>query len=578
MVLPDTPERDPSRSHRLPALGAVITMSVLAVLILGRLTSPTVPPDPSETATAPDSTTTTLLDPRPEIDAFTEHGQPLSWEGLSGIGDHRPLAIVELDGEAVIFTTPADHLVGEAGQISIREPWRYGGLDAWWPWQLGTELLARSTRVVAAGTLFQTIKPTSFGVLAMGVETATGVPSTWTSTNGLEWSRLDLLNPSGDPIYVYEAHVQGETTFLLAMDNPRAGWPYAREVALDRYGDAAFTMVQLTRDRYAVFGVLGLQLGVIPVPNEEPLAATARYLLRTEDGIAWDLVDLPDLGDAFLGDLVTSPDGGLWMLAYTFEGPVVYASPDGIGWVRHGDQTLTRSGGVYYRLAISRPWGEGNLMVTMDSSAHTKLLRSDDLYDWTEVFDFGTILSPSYGPRTWSLGAWDSGTQGIALVAQRVESADEFQDDEPIETLHKDGFSLEVTRHHVRLMGPGADITASRFYSLPHARIRFDLDDRSVVFLDVEGSDLVRFSFAELAAADVPSYPEAPIVSMSQAFLYSTDGTNWTVQDISEVTGGTWATHVALIGDRVFLVTDSGMDSQPFRGFDQGWILTARIP
>lgn len=579
MVLPDTPERDPSRSHRLPALGAVATMSVIAVLILGRLTSPSPPPDPSESAvTAPESTTTTVLRSTPEIEAFAERGQPLTWEALAGIGGHRPLAIVELNGEVLVFTTPADSLVGELGQISINEPWRYGGLDAWWPWQPQSELLPSSARVVASGTLFHTIESTSFGLLAMGVEAGTGLPSTWTSTDGRDWSRLDLHDPLGDSIYIYEAHVHGESTFLFAIDNPRAGWPYAREVAHDRYGDAAFTMVHLTRDRYAIFGVLGLHLGVISVPDGDPVGATPNYyLMRTEDAIEWEFESLPEIDAVFVGDLVTSPDGDLWMLAYTFEGPVVYTSPNGSEWVRHHDQTLTHAGGVYARVLNSRPSAEDNLVVTMDDSG-TTLLHSENLHDWTEVFDFGTILSPSYGNRTWNLGAWDSGTQGIALVTQRVESVPEVHTEEPIETLHKDGFTLEVSRHHVRLMGPGADITVSRYYSVPHDRIRFDLDTGSVVFLDVDGGEVVRFSFHDLAAVDVPSLPDPAVVTIDQAFLHSRDGLDWTVQDISDVTGGTWATHLSLVGDRVYLVTGSGFDDRFYSGGDQGWILSATIP
>jgi hypothetical protein len=99
MVLPDTPERDPSRSHRLPALGAVITMSVLAVLVLGRS-------DLSHRSARPirvcgdgyrfhHNHAPSMHGP--DIEAFTERGRPLNWEGLAGIGGHQPLAIVEVE-------------------------------------------------------------------------------------------------------------------------------------------------------------------------------------------------------------------------------------------------------------------------------------------------------------------------------------------------------------------------------------------------------------------------------------------------------------------------------------------------
>jgi hypothetical protein len=70
------------------------------------------------------------------------------------------------------------------------------------------ELLARSARVIAAGTLFHTIKPTSFGLLAMGVDAGDryALHLDIDQRAGLEPARL-LHNSAGDSISVYEAHV-----------------------------------------------------------------------------------------------------------------------------------------------------------------------------------------------------------------------------------------------------------------------------------------------------------------------------------------------------------------------------------
>lgn len=554
-----------------------MALALAAIFVLGRFTPQPPPVEPEgPVLLVPDATTTTLDQAPPVLGAFAEQGQPLAWEAMAGIGDHRPLAVVELDGEMLFFTAPASNPVGNLGQTSINDPGE-GGLYLWWPFQSENRPVARAMQVIPSGVVFQTVEETSFGLLATGVEPDTGMPSTWTSFDGLDWSRWDLRDEAGDPIHVYETHVHDGMTLTLASSTSVLGSETARRAAIESYGDAAVSMVQLTRDRYAIFGPLGLFIGVKAV-DEGFETRQVTHVLRTSDGIEWEVLRLPDSDTSFLASVVAGPDGKVWALAYEFHGPVVFSSPDGSEWRRHDDGTSTSAGGVYTRLMGARPWAGSHLTLGGDPTGGTVLLTSDDLVEWRELYDFATILAPPPSWRTWNLRTWSTGPEGIALVAQRTLPVSDVEREEPAATLHKDGYTLEVTRQNVVLRGRDADIQASRFYFRQHSRIEIDLETRSVVFTDGKGAELVRFTYAELAALDVPETPDRPVGPMSQAFLHSPDGVTWDVQDISSVTGGTWATHLALHGDRVYMVTGSHSGGPLNPGNHQGWILTARLP
>ncbi len=576
MVLPDTPERERPTSYRLPALSAVALVSVTMALVLGRFTSPPDPFDPSDAVMIPDPTTTTVLSEPEVVEHFTEQGHPLLWETVANIGDHSPVAIVEVEGEALVFTAPSATPSGDHGQILLDNPARYGGLFLWDPGQTPAAL---SARVIPSGNRIHAVENTSFGLIALGTDVATGEPSTWASDDGREWGRLDLRDPSGQPLHVYESHSHGETTILLASTWVEDGLGRARREAIEQHGNAAVSLLYLSPRYHGVFGVLGIHLGVIR--DDIPANVQSRsYVLRTGDGVSWEMTDLEELirVGVRMSNLVTSPEGAIWGLVYESDGPVVYQyHGEGSGWGRLQDRSLTRPGGMYFHLMVAQPWSGAHLALPFDAQGSPTLVVSEDLREWDEIFDFATILDLESSDN-WAVQAWDTGPNDIVMAVHWFGLALGLQPEEPARTLHKDGFDLEVTRHSIRLLGPDADITVSRYYSHPHSRVEIDPDDHSIVFLDTVGSELIRFGQAELAAVDVRPTSAVTPASMTQAFLHSTDGETWTIQDISALTRGAWVAQLAVIGDRVYLVTGSHSHGRYQPRNDQGKILTARIP
>jgi hypothetical protein len=272
-------------------------------------------------------------------------------------------------------------------------------------------------------------------------------------------------------------------------------------------------------------------------------------------------------------------DGSIVANGYGIGGPTAWRSFDGMEW-----EQMNRSSFV----TMTERWADR--FVAVDERSLTGLMVSEDGETWQETGP-SEEFPYQFGWNIYPLGAGES---GIAYTAQGFRPGTSAPDSQPEPvTLTRNGLSLslDLNRDAYELGYPfqgesGMTIWtgvswSSRTNQLP-AGVEIDLAIEQVLISDpATNESLAAFTFEELREAE-QSYWDTCCTPQEEpetlvAFVFSPDGEEWTIQDLSSRLGGPhWIQQIDVLADRIVMVVYDGVAYQsPPTGFE---IWSAPIP
>jgi hypothetical protein len=222
----------------------------------------------------------------------------------------------------------------------------------------------------------------------------------------------------------------------------------------------------------------------------------------------------------------TNENGELVALGYGMFGMEAWTSTDGLEWM---------SVGTVGEVDSLTAWNDGLIGVEYFGPSG-EIVHSDDTENW-EPLGAEQLLPTELSWSYWPLAV---GGAGIATVAHGYDEFMEFEAPEPM-ALERDGYTLTIDQERGSIVVVDGETTVIR---LPMGSERVpdevvvDLAAETMTFLDPEsGEALMTFTFAELDEAE-----QAPFEGMeggmdSQVFLFSPDGSAWSVQDLADFAG-----------------------------------------
>lgn len=514
------------------AVAASITIAGVAFGI-GRLTAPS-----AETDAASPSTTTTTI-------AIEAVGETLHWSESADIGETWPVGLIEHDGTVYFFGLPDVPFGPTVPEGS--------GLDAWasedgrkWD-SLGT--------VIPAPALVQNVVSTPQGLIAVGTG-ADGAPIVWRSPDARQWSESSLpadeASRPGTHTNLSAAGANDEAVVVFGNT-----WFNADQVILDAIGEdlASYGMSYGgPRGPFTVFGPLGIpvfsatadELGLtdeqVSLLFEEP-GEESSAVWSSSDGASWITSEIEA---NHITSVSTNEDGELVALGYGFFGMEAWTSTDGVEWTSQG------SVGQVEQIT---PWNDDFVAIRFLGPS-AELVYSEDGEDW-ETLGAEALLPQEL---SWSYYPLSAGGAGIATVAHGYDESMDFgfAGPEPI-VLERDGYTMTVDLERGSLIVAEGDTEVLRLF-LHSERVpedvTTDLEAKSMTFLDPEtGEELVTFTFAELEEAEQASFEGMEGDMDRQVFLFSTDGSDWSAQDLSEVAGeGSSVDRLHVADDRVVVI------------------------
>jgi hypothetical protein len=534
--------------------GAVLAVVVGSVTI-GRLTAPEAAPETTSTTliVSPPSTTTTAP---PFHVSQIEQGDPIEWQRVA-IFDRSDQGVVAVEyraGTFHVFTA----ISGQGPEVEHR------GLVV----RTSTDGLTWETRAVI-GSHFR-----PFGVIAndsnffaYGVEQG-GTPVVWTSATGETWDRVELPGQGvpGTSVSFQASHANDDLVLLVAqeyLDVTQAlldsvvntSFPGLRANLEQRSWDPAEWTVELSGPLWIPLLSLGLdEVGLTPAAVEQARARDSGHLVAwigPPEGDEWRRVALADMWDPgeapfhHLERLLTGPDGRMWGQGYGYSGWRTYATADGVDWERVES--------LLNEFPIER-WGD--TFVSVGHRLGQPTLRvSADLETW-ESLETNRFLAAG---QNWSSESPvpAAGPAGVALTvrSRRVREV-------PVEplTVERDGYTLEVGAGQTRLLRGSEEVTGQNvWWGTGQRDTRLSEDGTAVVFADPRtGEDLVTFTLAELRAVEEAALtrPQSShVLHDHHVMLFSSDGDEWTIQDLGGIVGPHgWLNHLVIGSDRVVLV------------------------
>ena len=557
MVLPEdpTPRDPPSRQPRAVLIGATLLILAVSIFALGSLTTPETTAEPiSSTTTEPPlaQPTTTTTPPNPNTFRIVDiqQGHQLWWgRGFNPPNTTMdPIQIVELHGEMLLFGRP--------------QGWRYlspiGGVQLWTS-DDGT-FWSNEGEVIGPANAVDRIVQTGEGLVAL---TRSGL--LLKSSDGRSWTSESLpLPPDAQP---------NETAQL---------WNYAEGAG------RAVVFGQVTIDEFALLTdhLPDDALDLIAAGYEWGSLSNGQISIQGPWGVTVRTVDLeeagapPELMDALNGagfrsqSYVWVREGlGPWRVN-EFEGDWV----ETVHIFDDGTIEAYGFGSIHYRWTSS----DGRTWEASTASSHpenmtawaerfigvrqlpTDLVISDDGESWEEM----GIASSFPAGLNWWIWPIVTSDEGIAafINGQRPQRGTDVSE----VSVEQNGFRLTADYFdgRIELARIEDDVVFFRYTmwsSVASEDIVIDVENRTYTFHDpTTGAALVSFSFDELEAAErgTPLFGWDPDRVLT-GLLYSHDGEDWTVQDITEFVGGERVVTALVTDDRVIAVTADGQQWSP---------------
>lgn len=575
MVLPEgAPKDDPPRRRRPPSV-LVIVFLILAigVVTLGTVTGT----DESEPAAVATTTTTSAAGP-PSVDseessvAGVARGEPLAWEHIMSIDEGHPLAMLEHRGWIYLFVTEAsDVFTAEEGGLRV---WRSEqGTD----WESLGQVIDRSHVISGVNTAGRALVAAERGDDGEGFRV-------WRSGDGARWNqevvRVDGLTRNG---VVFPTALGGnQRTVLVATTNEIDVQSLMRDRIYELLGvDVSTEQVHwrpsgLHTDpiEFVVWGPLGFplldldgdDLGLTDreqvMVEEQLMGAPVNHVWVSYEGGEWNRAEPPA---SWLTSFSTLSDGMMLATGHDDAGPGLWASEDGLEWVR-SPRSIERI----------EKWDDDLIGV---SGSLPTLAMSQDGDQWERI---GTLEGWPGGLR-WGVSELAAGPGGLAASVYHVPNVEvhiEATDPGPVTIGDGEaGLTLDFSNGSYTLDTGGFTRTWSMGLTRP-PEVSVVLPDGVIAFhRPSTGELLATFSFGDLyEAQDVFWSSRVTDLTDHRAFVFSEDGGDWVIQDVASLMGDLEIRLLGVTGTHV--VATAVNPSDPFASGDSpGFeIWSARIP
>lgn len=480
---------------------------------IGRLTAPSVETD----AASPSTTTITI--------AIEAVGETLDWSESADIGETWPVGLVEYDGMLYLFGTPDVPIGPEMPEGS--------GLDAWASDDgSGWESLGS---IISSPALVQEVVSTPRGLIAMGTD-ADGRPVVWISPDARDWTLSPLpsdgTSQPGTQTDLSAAGANDEVVVVFGSTffNPDDLIMEAIGEEFEDYGIGYGGPAGL----FTVYGPLGIpvfsataeELGIDPEQLEAAFGEQGPERVTvwsTADGANWVT---SEVGLDHVTSVSTNADGELVALGYGRFGMEAWISTDGVEWT---------SKGTIGEVEQLTAWNDG--VVALEYfGPNQEFVYSEDGETWDPLGE----APPLPEELSWSYWPLAAGGAGIATVAHGHDEFMEFEGPEPM-VLERDGYTLTIDQERGSIVVADGETTLIRL-AMGSERVPdelfVDLDAETMTFLDPEsGEALMTFTFDEIQEAEESSFEGMGEGMDRQVFLFSPDGSGWSVQDLADFAG-----------------------------------------
>jgi len=577
VITPDgteTPGPPPRRRRPAVLVGVAALIVFTGLVLIGTLSSPN-PAAVEETTT----TTTTVEDVEAPIDTenFTlsqiATGDPLDWELSMAIDDDHPVGLLDHEGAIYLFAT--DGLDLQMFNGSGLRAWRSSDGVSWDP--LGQVIPAEHqiTGVFSTGQGLVALEP---GEIGEGF-------TVWRSNDGATWTSEAVASDVGDADHLFYPQTAGGTEETLVV----AGNPHGQAFDLvtrkleERFPDVDPDIYHMTWQiqedtievSLRVFAGLLLadvDLAELDLEDEERRLVEAMVRNETRESTLWTMTDtgwhqseIPEFD--LIQRIASTPGEDVIASGFGSQGAAAWTSRDGVHW-----ETIEEP--FPPPLQVDH-WGE-----TMVST--TYLGGEAAVITYSPEGDWANMGLDDYFPThvQWNMGALGAGPNAVAAVVNGWGGRRPADPPAEPPTITRGGASLtldfQMNQYVVEL---GGSTHEWRMGEETPAGIETDLDAGTVLFHDPDSGDfLASFDIDEIHRAFVSYHSEETQGPDHSAVVLTTDGDDWTIQDLAPLGVGTAFRFLELSATHVVAVRvadDSLRLSTPESGFE---VWSAEIP
>lgn len=532
MVLPDGTGSDSGRpgKGRVGIFIGAVTAFVVGFVSLGTLSSP-------DTAGVEETTTTITIgevEPPVDSDDFTvdqiARGDPFEWKEVIFLEDAHPIALFDHEGSIYLFATTRPSFDGfDEGGL---RGWRTAEGGSWQP--LG--------QMIPDDHVITHVSSTEQGIVALEWRGDGAEFAVWRSDDGIDWSVEEVSTAGLDPSFGVAPTAAGGSEALLVVtgrqgvninarlreelrsregadfDVPGASWGVevaGDEVRFAFYGPFRFPLAEITAED------LDLDPDEVQaiVDNHQGRNPTTPVWSKSEDA-GWQQSEI--LGAFSIEAITTTQDGDVVALGHGRSGFTTWSSSDGVNWeATEAPQGPSR---------IDQ-W-QGRLVGPSDTGGIAVVVAGDQ-GSWEEMGPgehFPNDLD-------WTINATGAGAGGVAVmitgwdgnVGAATDDRPELTRDEATLTLNQSSgsYSLEIP--------DGSTHTWSMDGSSAPEGFVVDLANGAIDFHHPDtGEFLASFPIEDIART-LDSYRRGQSISASHlAFAFTSDGSEWTIQDLLE--------------------------------------------
>ena len=549
--------------------GGILFLAAVGVLVGGLIFGSLTTPEPAAIEETSSSTTTAPLEKPVDLENFTIDqiavGVPLEWTKATEVAESYVHALVEHQGWVYLFGSYQSLWDGDGQGLRA---WR--SLDG-----AGWESLGQ---VIGPPHLIVNVSSTAQGLLALEAGRSGDPARVWLSEDGILWTPSDLpIAESGYQVITWPMAAGATDRLLVVAASDQFDIGRLFEERLSELTGSPLDLSKLGVNwdllpddiRFTIWGPLGImiyqatgtELGLTEEERERIRTgmtpeATVRVLSN------WDDTGWQDgtIEVSWIDSINPAPDGALVVLGYGSYGPRTWSSHDGLTWEETGPPE-----GPYQ----ITPWGDRLIGVADNGRPETMVSADGENWEATGLVDHFP-LGLGWGPNHLSAGAG-----GIALTVEAWLGSPAFSGStQPLE-MARNGhvFTFDLNNAVIRLDEADTSLTWSQ--SSPW--IEGDLFARTITLLDPEtGEAMATFELDELTELEQRYWSPIREPQHHVAFVFSPDGSNWTIQDTSSVFGETaWISDLEVTESRVIAVVANGDGYPEASGFE---IWTAAIP
>lgn len=545
MVLPDGSGRDARRPTPFRGIlaGAGASALLVGVVLIG-------------TVTAPGSTTTTASDRSPiePVDQATFRvsdiatGPQPSWRHTMTVAESTPRTLVVHRGTVYLFSSPGSS-GDDSGPISAMA----SGDGVEWV-DLGQVLEGRAGPIVS----------TPDGLLA--AEGREGGFDVLTSQDGTRWERSWVaaeevpdgfsVNPTAAAGSEGQMAVGGHVDIDIGALLDEA----LQELGIDHTGELGWgvdTAQGTAEARVQIWGPLGLVAEEIDLDDLGLSHQQKAWLVGEFE--RWTRAPVWYFHEE-LGWQESIVEGAQWVGDVWFDGPRLVAQ----GWTQSGSAAEWSSfdGGATWELGDQsqavpnrvESWPGGFVGVEDSGFAELAVHSNDGRWEQVGLRHF----FPS--EMQWYVSALDAGEAGVVLAAESWVYESEWTTRFDPVTRVDGATRLEIDLTSGRLVLTVGDETRTWSMYSQAEGIDIDFARELVTFSDRDDQKpLAEFSFEDLESAEREYWAQEPTPRTLQAFAFSRDLSNWSIQDVDAAFGeGRRISDLAVTGGHVVaLVAES---------------------